>query len=664
MKNDSHTNRQYQETDYLFTETVASASNTNYNQGYHAITMDDEDYGSSDDEPPSSGSRDTFYGTDKLTVKPKSCLKRRLPILKWLPKYSMADFNGDVIAGVSVAFTIIPQGLAMAALSGLPARDGLYSSFMCCFVYAIFGTRPEVAIGPTSVLAILIVPQAAIGGTTYSSLLSLFMGILMTLFGSCNLGWIVDFVSFPVMSSFATSAAIVTAASQLKEFFGLSYSAPRFVETLVNFLTHIRSVVLYDTLLGLVCLVFLMTLQKLKNFRFKDADTSRLRQTGNLLWLLLVNGRNALVIFATIMLSMALERPDGSNVFILTSEIPLGLPEIKVPAIVHVDPQTGSTTDSVRGVLAELGVSSVILAFIGLMEAVSVVKSLNSSARVDSTQELFAIGLSNIAGSLVGGYPVTGSFSRSALNASSGVRTQAGGIVTGILVILSLVTLAPFFHYIPKTALAATIIASVLPLVKFSAMTDIAKTKPADLIPYLVTISGCLAIGLEYGIMMGFLVSLVLLLKEIASPRISAGTRVTPTGDVFTLVKPDRSIFFPSVEKLQDKIMQQSNSSFEDSSGSESSSLLLFKGHQVIVVDCERISAIDSSFAQGIRTMISSLAVDGVLVIFYQLRPSLVKVIQHAVEGTELSVHFHHCQSNAQVFKMIRKAYSIKGFNC
>lgn len=514
-------------------------------------------------------------------------LKRRLPIVGWLPKYSTNDLQGDIVAGISVAFTIIPQGLAMATLSGLPASTGLYSSFMACFIYALFGTCKDVAIGPTSILAIIIVPYVAIGGVTYAVLLSFFTGLIMILLGLLNLGFLVDFVSFPVMSSFATAAAIVTAASQLKEFFGLKYSAPRFLDTVINFFTHISSIDLNDTIMGVVCVSFLLAVQYSKDFRFKNADSCFVKRFLNSSWWAIVTGRNAIVIFATLLIAMWTE---SLGAFTLTSEIPPGLPPFALPQFTlnMTNGDSVLVTKDFAGVIGDLGVGSMVLAIISLMEAVAVVKSLSPTHKIDSTQEFFAIGMSNLMGSFVGAYPITGSFSRSAVNNNSGVRTPLGGVVTGGLVLLALGTLAPYFHYIPQTALASTIIAAVIPLIRFTEGMAIYKSKKVDLIPYVATLIFCLAIGLEYGILIGVVLSIGILLKQMARPQISVSKRMTPNGDPFIYVKPDRSICFPSVDYLKTKVKASLPVNLDNNNIDRT----------VVVIDGEFMTSSDSTFGE------------------------------------------------------------------
>src|SRR6218665_3323626 len=142
-------------------------------------------------------------------------LYRRFPPLVWLPTYSLEDLKGDVISGISVAFTIIPQGLALASLAGLPPQYGLYTSIMGCFIYTLLGSCKDMAVGPTSILAMIVLPYAMIGGPQYSILLAFLSGVLQLIAGILNLGFVVDFISFPVISAFSLAAAITITCSQL-----------------------------------------------------------------------------------------------------------------------------------------------------------------------------------------------------------------------------------------------------------------------------------------------------------------------------------------------------------------------------------------------------------------------------------------------------------------
>lgn len=476
--------------------------------------------------------------------------KRRFPIVTWLPKYSPNDLKGDLIAGVSVAFTIIPQALALATLAGLPANYGLYSSFMGCFIYSIFGTTPAAAIGPTSILAIIVSPYVLIGGSTYAILLSFFSGLLMLLLGLLNCGFVVDFISYPVIASFSCAAAITIAVSQLKGFLGLHYASSGFRQTITAVIHNIDLVNFWDLGMGLACLLFLIPLQLCRQSEFRIDGYPVLSQIANSLVWFLITGRNALIVILSTAVAYFTK---GHNGFTLTSEISKGLPDFRIPDFSIKANETYVVKDAAN-VFSDITAGVCILVLIELMETVAVAKSFNAGKKLDSTQEMIALGLSNFMGSFVSAFPVSGSFSRSAVNFFSGARTPLGGVVTGLLVLLSLATLAPFFELIPQTSLSSIIIAAVIPMMKIGDIYIIWSGNKVDLIPYFLTFFTCLFFGLEIGIVVGVNVSLCILLYQMARPRITIVLRMSPEGHHFLYVKPDRSVFFPSVEYMKVKI--------------------------------------------------------------------------------------------------------------
>lgn len=242
------------------------------------------------------------------------------------------------------------------------------------------------------------------------------------------------------------------------------------------------------------------------------------------------------------------------------------------------------------------------------MECVAVANAFKSSSSVssklDATQEMIALGISNILGSCFGAFPATGSFSRSAVNHNSGVRTPFGGIVTGLLVLASLSTFSVYFESIPETVLATIIIISVIFMAHPSDVLLIWRTNRIDMLPYSITFASSLLFGLEVGILVGIATSIFILLYHMARPHIFVYMKFTPVdepsnssfgGYPFLYVKPDRSIFFPSIEYWRTKI-NQNLVQFEDRR------LIANRGYQrqfknVVVVDAEHMFRTDSTFA-------------------------------------------------------------------
>lgn len=564
-------------------------------------------------------------------------LRRRVPFINWLPNYSLYDLKGDIIAGLSVAFTIVPQSLALAVLAGMPAQYGLYTSFMGCFVYALLGSCKDVAVGPTSIMAIIVAPYVMIGGIKYPIILAFLSGCIQLLFGILNLGFIVDFISFPVISSFSSAAAITIAASQLKLLFGMRYSASRFPETMVKFFRNFTDVNIWDTMLGMACLLFLIPIQLAKDYRMKTSIESKgivFRQLFNGILVMTVTARNAIVVIVCALIA-GYNYQSGLHLFTMTGQITTGLP----PFESHIFSIHRNTTNAdLTQVFSDLGTGMFVVALLGLMESIAVAKAFETK-KLDATQEMIAIGMCNILASFFGAFPATGSFSRSAVNHNSGVRTPFGGIITGGLVLLALSTLGPYFQFIPQTVLATIIITAVIFMLRPMDPILIWKTNKVDVLPYVSTFVMCLLFGLEYGIVAGIASSVVILLYQMARPKVFIVTKSTPHGYPFLYVKPDRSVFFPSIEYMKVKINKELPDSQEMSS------------RIAVVLDGEHMFRADSTFALGIKNMILSLSDQKVLTIFYNLR----KTVFRAIHGISIPPNeFHNCRSEEEVYQLIQ----------
>lgn len=518
-----------------------------------------------------------YFTTDKL--------KRRLPFVNFASNYDFDSLRCDLIAGFTVAFTVLPQALAFALLAGLPPKYGLYSSFVGCFVYALLGTCPQAAIGPTSILSVLIAPIVQYGGIVYATLLSFYTGVCLILLGALNFGFVLDFVSFPVISAFGTSAAITILASQLRAFFGVQYASNDFWTHVVGFVQHFGEIQLFDTLLATSSLLLLLLLKRGSEFQLSlDSLDARWRNVArrlfNSLWFFLASARNAVVVLISI--SIASTYPTR---FHLAGAVDGGLPEWQIPDLSscsvitdHSDVDSSvdyvdlalnrsdhSTITSDSGepicdswvvILNQLSSSVFVLVLVALLEATAVVRSFGGAGKMDATQEMLALGFANLIGSFIQSMPVTASFSRSAVNRSAGVRTPFAGIACGCIVMFAIWKLPFLFERVPQSALSAVIVAAIYPMVRPEELRLIWRANRIDLIPYCLTAAICLGSDLQLGVLVGVLFSLSLLLYQMARPKVTIVSRRTPHGSRFLYVKPDRSVFFPSVEYVKVKIHQ------------------------------------------------------------------------------------------------------------
>nr|XP_021495367.1 sodium-independent sulfate anion transporter isoform X4 [Meriones unguiculatus] len=404
-----------------------------------------------------------------LDMAPDTCccapaaLQRRLPILAWLPGYSLHWLRMDFIAGLSVGLTVIPQALAYAEVAGLPPQYGLYSAFMGCFVYFFLGTSRDVTLGPTAIMSLL-VSFYTFREPAYALLLAFLSGCIQLAMGLLRLGFLLDFVSCPVINGFTSAAAVTIGFGQIKNLLGLRNIPRQFFLQLYHTLVHIGDTRVGDAVLGLACMALLLLL-KLMGKRMPPPH-----------------------------------------------------------------PETPCGVRFSRGLVWTVTTAS------------------QNNYRIDANQELLAIGLTNVLGSFVSSYPVTGSFGRTAVNAQSGVCTPAGGLVTGALVLLSLDYLTSLFYYIPKSALAAVIIMAVAPLFDVKIFRTLWRIKRLDLLPLFGTF--LLSFWeVQYGILAGTLVSLLILLHSAARPR----TQVSD-GQILVL-QPASGLHFPAIDALREAVM-------------------------------------------------------------------------------------------------------------
>lgn len=190
-----------------------------------------------------------------------SIIRQRFYIINWLPKYDRSKAIGDLIAGITLGLTVIPQSLAYANLAGVPAVYGLYSAFMGSIVYVFFGTVKEVSIGPTSLMALIILQYTFQKPIQYVIIMSFVCGILEFLMGVFKLGFIIDFIPAPVIAAFSTSTSIVIIGSQLKGLLGIKISAKSFPSTIIAIVQRIQQTQFGDLSVGLFGIAFLLILR-------------------------------------------------------------------------------------------------------------------------------------------------------------------------------------------------------------------------------------------------------------------------------------------------------------------------------------------------------------------------------------------------------------------
>ncbi|CAG5136681.1 unnamed protein product, partial [Candidula unifasciata] len=398
------------------------------------------------------------------------------PIVTWLPKYNFDTLQADFIAGLTVGLTVIPQGLAYAQVANLPPQYGLYTAFMGSFVYCFLGTSKDMTLGPTAIMGLLtgtfgtdLFPEVPTEqkDATMAITLTFMTGVIQLSMGILKLGILVSFISHPVINAFTSAAAITIASGQVKNILGLKKISSEFLPMVYETLSKIPDTRVWDLTMGLVSLVFVLLLRFLRTKKWNDepgtAPSRTVKICRKIIWLVGTGG-NAIVVIAASGVAAALESQGITDAIGLTGDIKPGLPSFQPPKF---EIQDGNNTISSSEIFSKIGPGLAIVPLISLVETMAIGKAFArvNNYKIDPTQEMVASGVTNMLASFVSSYPITGSFTRTALNSQTGVRTPLGGIFTGALVLLSLGVLTPWFSYIPKSALAAVIIAAVLQMV-------------------------------------------------------------------------------------------------------------------------------------------------------------------------------------------------------
>lgn len=506
---------------------------------------------------------------------------RRLPVLEWLPRYRPTWLLQDALAGITVGLTAVPQGIAYGTVAGLNPEYGLYAAFMASFIYIIFGSCENITIGPTAIMATMVQPLVAKYGADIAILIAFLKGYIITLLGIFHLGFLLDFISLPVITGFTSAAAINIASSQFKSLLGISGRTESFLDSLKAIFKNLDQIRYQDTLLGIGTIVILVLLKNVPG-----------RRTGTVLqkigWLLGLSRNALVVIIGTIMAYIFYI--NGGEPFILTGTMGQGLPPIASPPF---STTFHNKTYNFLEMTSAMGTTLFTIPIVSTIEHIAIAKAFAQGKSLDATQEMIALGVCNIFGSFVRSMPVTGSFTRTAVNHASGVKTPLGGIFTGGLVLLAVGLLTSTFHFIPKATLAGLIICAMYYMLDFSTYVLLWRARKIDFGVMLLTLLPSVFLGLEYGILIGIVVNLVALLYFSARP--SVQTKIEQIeGETVIVVVPEEAIAFPAAERLRANIMKLSGESECN-----------------VILDCKNLKRLDVTVAKNVKLLGKDLSVRG-----------------------------------------------------
>nr|CAD7428827.1 unnamed protein product [Timema monikensis] len=416
-------------------------------------------------EPAKDGMKDL----QGVTSKGKQLLLRHVSIFRWLPHYTKLDAVGDLVAGVTLGLTMMPQAIAYASLAGLNAQYGLYSSFMGGLVYMMFGTIKEVSIGITSLMALMTYEYTQDLPVEFVILLTFLSGCVQLVMGLLDLGILVDFISEPVTSGFTTATSLIIIGSQMKGLLGLRFKSNGFVDNIWQLFKHAGEAKLWDCLMGISCIIALLLIRKANDIPVGPKEKSKQTHTHQvikkLLWFFSIS-RNALIVVVCSTVAYKLFN-NGLSPFILSGQIKPGLPSFGLPPF---SAQVGNTTYSFMGMCEKLGSGIIMVPVVGVLANVAIAKAFSAGMSLDATQEMLTLGMCNLFGSFVQSTPTTGAFTRSAVSNASGVKTPMGGLYSGTIILLALGYLTPYFYFIPRCTLAAVLITAVMFMIDFKIM--------------------------------------------------------------------------------------------------------------------------------------------------------------------------------------------------
>ncbi len=519
--------------------------------------------------------------------------KHFFPAMDWLPNYQATQFKGDLSAGLTVGVMLIPQGMAYAMIAGLPPIYGLYASTIPLIIYALLGTSRQLAVGPVAMVSLLTaagIGAIAEGGSeTYIALaiaLALFVGAIQFLLGAFRLGFLVNFLSHPVISGFTSAAALIIGLSQLKHLLGIDIPRSHHIhEILLQAFEQIGAVNWVTFAIGILGIILIIGAKRINR---------------SIPGPLLAVAFGILVVWGLGLTEQGVK---------IVGTVPEGLPSFSVP-------QLGGE------VFGQLLPIALTIALVSFMESIAVAKAIQAkhkNYKVSSNQELIALGAANIGGAFLQSYPVTGGFSRTAVNDQAGAQTGLASIISAGLIILTLLFLTPLFYFLPKAILASVIMVAVFGLIDFKEVGHLWATNKPDLAMLLVTFFATLSLGIEQGIGVGVVLSLAMVIYRSSRPHIAVQGRVPGTHsfrniDRFdNLERPedlliyrfDSDLYFANIAYFRDKL--------EDLISSNSGQL------KSIIFNMSSISKLDSSAVHGLSDLIDDLRLQGLDLYFTNL---------------------------------------------
>ena len=464
--------------------------------------------------------------------------------MTWITDYKSVDLKSDLLAGITVAVLLIPQGMAYALIAGLPPIYGLYAALTPQIVYAVLGTSRQLAVGPVAMDSLLV--AAGLGTLSIvdpsqyiqmAILLALLMGAIQFSLGLFKMGFIVDFLSKPVINGFTSASAIIIGLSQIKHLIGIPISQSNKLHLFVASLINSEHAIHLPTLtIGIVSMLIIVLIKK---------------------WNAKIPSALITVLIGSLWVYFSQQNQQGVAV---VGDIPEGLPTFSLPIVDWLT-------------VKQLFPIAFTIAIVAYMEAISVAKAIqgkHKSHELNPNQELLALGASNMIGSLFQSYPTTGGFSRTAVNKQAGAKTGFASLISALIVGITLSFLTRWFFYLPKAVLGAIIIVAVFNLIDLKYARRLYRSRKDEFALLILTFILTIFVGISQGILFGIILSLLLLVYRTSKPHYAFLGRIGTTNyfkniarfpdevvlrDDLIILRFDAQLFFGNIQFFKQLVL-------------------------------------------------------------------------------------------------------------
>ena len=561
-------------------------------------------------------------------------LQKYIPLIKTVQTYKKDYIRKDLVAALTVAVIVIPQSMAYAIIAGVNPIYGLYTAIVSTIIGSIFGSSNHLIAGPTNAVSLLIASsmRSFMGlDNAYEMLflMTFLVGVMQIIFGVIKLGKAIDYVSHAVVVGFTAGAGVLIALGQLNQLLGISIKNSAQMPTLnkVYFvITHISQTNYISLLLGLFTILVIITCKRINK-----------SLPGPLI---------GIIISVVLVVVFSL---DNSGIK-LTGEIPSSLPPFKM---IHFTWQ--SIQDVFSGALA--------IAIIGLVEAISIAKSISATSRqkIDANQEFIGQGMANAISSFFQCFAGSGSFTRSAINYYSGAVTRMSGILSGVFVAVVLVFFAPYAKYIPMPSLAGVIMVIAYSMVNKNEMKKVSKVKKSDSIAMWVTFCATVVMpDLDWAIYMGIIISIAMYLKD---------TNKVPVKVLIPSLEKENSFIEKEIEFIESKvdiliIQIEGNLYFGSASDLESKLESLVDKSRVFILRMKSVSTVDITSLDAIKLFIRQVKEAGGNIILCGVKTGLNSMLIRSNLANEIgseNIFISEDEIFASSTKALERAREIVG---